>query len=191
MDAFLAMIMLWPCNFAPNGWAFCAGQLLSIAQNTALFSLLGTTYGGNGTTNFALPDLQGRVPVGAGNGSGLSPYVIGETGGTETVTLLTTQIPAHTHALTLTLSISANNAKATDSTPTGSINSLAAPYDVSNDNPIAGYNNQAPNTALNVGANPISGTAGLTGGNQPHSNLQPFLALNYCIALVGIYPSRG
>ena len=109
----------------------------------------------------------------------------------ENVTLISTQMPTHTHALSLTLSIQANNQKATDSVPAGSINSLAAFYDVSNDNPIAGYNNLAPNTALNVGSNPISGTAGLAGGSQPHSNMQPFLSIYYCIALQGFFPSRG
>jgi microcystin-dependent protein len=190
MEAFLAMIMLWPCNFAPNGWAFCAGQLLSIAQNTALFSLLGTTYGGNGTTTFALPDLRGRVPLGVGQGPGLSNYDLGEVAGTENVTLLITQMPQHLHAISLSVSISASNAKATTSAPSAG-SSLAAVYDVSNDSPIAGYNTTAPNTTLNVGSTGVSGNTGLTGGNQPFSIMQPFLGLNYCIAMVGIFPSRG
>ena len=177
------MILLWPCNFAPNGWVFCAGQILSISQNTALFSLLGTTYGGNGQTTFALPDFRGRVPVGVGQGPGLSNYTLGEVSGSESVTLLLNQIPAHMH----TLSITVSNAQATASTPTGTVNTLAAPYDALNFNPIAAYNNQPPNTALYVGTNPV----GVSGGSQPHTNIQPFLAVNYIIALQGIFPSRG
>lgn len=191
MEPFLAMIMLWPCNFAPRGWAFCAGQLLSIAQNTALFSLLGTTFGGNGQTTFALPDMQGRVPVGAGNGNGLSPYVLGQMGGTENTTLTTNQMPIHTHAITITLNLQVNNTKAAESIPTSTYNVLAAPYDVSNDNPIAGYTNTAPNTTLNVGTTPASGTITPAGGSQPFSILQPYTSLYYCIALEGIYPSRN
>ena len=177
------MIMLWPCNFAPNGWAFCAGQILPISQNAALFSLLGTTYGGDGVTTFALPNFQGRVPVGAGNGAGLSPYALGQMSGSENVTLTINQIPAHAHVL----SIQVSNAQATVSTPSSTANVLAAPYDAANFNPIAGYNNATPNTALNVGA----ATTGNTGGNLPLPILQPYLAVNYIIALQGIFPSRG
>lgn len=184
------MIMLWPCNFAPVGWAFCAGQLLPIAQNAALFSLLGTTYGGNGQTTFGLPDFRGRVPVGAGQGPGLSNYNLGEMSGTENVTLLITQMPAHLHTVSLTLAISASNARAATSVPAAN-SSLAATYDISNDNPIAGYNTSAPNTPLNIGGNSLNGNTGIAGGNQPHSNMQPFLSVNYCIALQGIFPSRS
>jgi len=190
MEPFLSMIMLWPCNFAPVGWAFCAGQLLPIAQNSALFSLLGTTYGGNGTSTFALPDLRGRVPVGAGQGPGLSNYTLGEVSGTENVTLLINQMPAHAHTVSLTLSISASNAQATNNTP-GANNSLAAAYDLGNANSIAAYNTSAPNTPLNIGGNSLNGNTGIAGGSQPHSNMQPFLSINYCIALQGIYPSRS
>lgn len=181
------MIMLWPCNFAPNGWAFCAGQILPISQNTALFSLLGTTYGGNGTTTFALPDLRGRVPVGAGQGPGLSSYALGQVGGTESVTMTINQMPQHAHSVTFT--VSASNAQATDSVPTATINTLAAPYDAANFNAIAGYNNQTPNTALKIGTNP--NTTGVAGGNQPMPNMPPYLSINYVIALNGIFPSRS
>lgn len=191
MEPFLAMIMLWPCNFAPRGWAFCAGQLLSISQNSALFALLGTTYGGNGVTTFALPDLQGRVPIGAGNGPGLSPYVLGQEAGSESVTLLTTQMPAHTHAISITLNLQVNNTNGSQSVPTSTYNVLAAPYDASNDNPIQGYNNATPNTTLNVGATPATGTISPVGGSQPFSIIQPYLAIYYCIALEGIFPSRN
>ncbi|MBS1659783.1 MAG: phage tail protein [Bacteroidetes bacterium] len=183
METFLACILLWPVNFAPVGWALCAGQTLSIAQNTALFSLLGTTYGGNGQTTFLLPNLQGRVPIGAGNGAGLSPYVLGQTGGNENTTLTTQNLPSHAHTFT----VSASNAQATVSNPAAGTNTLAAPYDTLNTLPIAGYNNQAPNTQLNIG----NGTTGLTGNNIPINNIQPYLALNFIIALQGIYPSRN
>jgi len=182
MEVFLATILLWPCNFAPRGWAYCAGQILAISQNTALFSLLGTTYGGNGQTTFALPDLRGRVPVGAGQGPGLSSYNLGQVGGSETVTLTLNQMPMHAHTFT----VSASNVKATVSTPAAS-NSLAAPYDTVNLSPIAGYNTTAPNTALNVGPN----TTGIAGGSTPTPIMQPYLGLNYIIALEGIYPSRS
>jgi microcystin-dependent protein len=183
MDTFLACILLWPCNFAPTGWSFCAGQLLSIAQNSALFSLLGTTFGGNGTTTFGLPDMRSRVPVGVGQGTGLSNYLLGQVAGTENVSLTINNLPGHAHTFT----VSASNAQATDSTPAAGTNVLAAPYDTANFNPIAGYNNIAPNTALNVGSN----LTGLVGNNIPIPIMQPYLGLNYIIALQGIYPSRG
>jgi microcystin-dependent protein len=190
MQAFLATILLWPCNFAPSGWQFCAGQTLSISQNAALFSLIGTYYGGNGTTTFQLPNFQGRVPVGAGNGLGLTPYVLGEVGGTENVTLITNQMPSHNHTVSLTFTVSASNAQATNNTP-ASGNSIAAAYDVLNANPIAAYTTTAPNTPLNIGPGTATGTTGLTGNTLPHTNIQPFLAVNYIIALVGIFPSRN
>ena len=168
---------------------------MSISQNSALFALIGTYYGGNGTTNFALPNFQGCVPVGAGTSpiSG-TVYNLGEVGGTESVTLLTQQMPSHTHtsSFTLTLAIAANNTQATDSVPTATVNTLAAPYDTGNLAPIAGYNNAAPNTALNVGTgSSVTGQIGLTGNNLPHENRQPYTCVNYIIALNGIFPSRG
>jgi microcystin-dependent protein len=182
METFLAAILLWPVNFEPNGWLYCAGQLLNINQNAALFSLLGTTYGGNGTTNFALPDLRGRIPVGAGSGTGLTPYVLGQTGGAESVTLTANQLPSHAHTYT----VSASDQQAMVSVPTAS-SSLAAPYDTVNASGIAGYNSTAPNTALNIGAT----VTGSIGGNLPTPLVQPYLGLNYIIALTGIFPSRG
>ena len=183
METFLACILLWPCNFAPTGWAFCAGQLLSISQNSALFALLGTTFGGNGQTTFALPDMRSRVPVGVGQGTGLSTYVRGQVSGTETFSLTINNLPAHAHSFT----VSASNAQATVSTPVAGSNVLAAPYDTANFNPIAGYNNVAPNTALNVGSN----VTGPIGNGLPIPIVQPYLGLNYIIALQGIFPSRG
>jgi len=186
MDAYLATILLWAANFNPRGWAFCNGQLLAISQNTALFSLLGTTFGGDGITTFALPDFRGRVPVGVGQGPGLSPYELGQVGGTESVIMTINQMPQHAHSVTVT--ISASNAQASDSVPTATVNTLAAPYDAANFNAIAGYNNQTPNTALNIGTN--SNTTGVAGGSQPMSIMQSYLGINYIIALTGIFPPR-
>ena len=166
---FLGEIRIFPYNFAPRGWAFCQGQILAIAQNTALFSLLGTTYGGNGQTTFALPDLRGRVAMSSGQGPGLSNYVIGELSGTETVTLNSTQMPAHNHLL------NGSNNDATDSAPQGNVPAVI---------PSGGYT-ATPNTQMNPGA------VTNAGGSQPHGNLQPFLILNFCIALNGIFPSRN
>jgi microcystin-dependent protein len=169
---FIGEIRIFGFNFAPRGWATCDGQILSIAQNTALFSLLGTTYGGNGTSTFALPDLRGRVPIHQGQGPGLSPYVIGQAAGTETVTLITTQIPAHVHAVAPL----ANNTTVTTARPSGAYpgKPAANAYADSTDN-----STMAPTNTNSVG------------GNQPHSNIQPYLTLNFCIALQGIFPSRN
>jgi microcystin-dependent protein len=190
METFLATILLWGANFNPTGWAFCWGQLLPISQNTALFSLLGTTFGGNGQTTFGLPDFRGRVPVGAGQGPGLSNYSLGQMGGTENTTLTVQNLPSHTHVITLTLKIKASNAQATDSAPTGTVNTLAAIYDTSDAIPISGYNNQAPNTVLNVGTDSTA-VAGNTGNNIPFSTMQPYTGINYIICMQGIYPSRS
>ena len=172
-DPFVAEIRIFPFNFAPKGWAWCDGQLMPLSQNTALFSLLGTTYGGNGKSNFALPDLQGRAPMHPGQGPGLSLHDLGETGGSETVTLLESEIPAHSHAMM------GNPTTATKSLPTG--NSLArgasmTPY-------------LAPAGAPLVGMAPQSITP--AGGDQPHNNLQPYLTYYFCIALQGVFPPRG
>ncbi|MGH6811152.1 MAG: phage tail protein [Methylocella sp.] len=174
---FLGQIFLVGFNFAPVGWALCNGQLLSISQNTALFSLLGTTYGGDGVTNFALPNLQGRVPVGMGQGPGLSPYVIGEQTGSETVTLTVGQMPSHSHG------VAANNAGATASSPSGA--DLA--QSVVTGRETVNIYSKPPMTAP-VTLDPA--TIQPSGGSQPHPNIQPVLAMNYIIALQGIFPSR-
>jgi len=171
---FLGQITMFGGNFAPRGWAFCDGQLLSIAQNTALFSLLGTTYGGDGRTTFGLPDLRGRLPVHAGQGPGLSNIPIGAKAGTEQVTLSATQIPSHTHAL------QADNNVGTTPQPA---NQLLAEFPQTF--PVDPYNTAAPTTPMN--ANAIDHT----GGGQAHDNVQPFLCVNFIIALQGIYPSRS
>ena len=165
-DQFIGQIQSFGFNFAPKGWMFCNGQLMSIAQNTALFSLLGTTYGGDGISTFALPNLQGRVPLGFGTGPGLSTYELGEVVGSETVTLTSNQMPAHSHAL------SGSTAGAGSGDPTN--NALSGEI----------WSNSPPNAV----SNPASIRS--AGGNQPHSNMQPTLAINWCIATEGIYPSR-
>lgn len=177
MEAFIGSIILFAGNFAPRGWAFCDGRLLAIAQNTALFSILGTTYGGDGITTFALPDLRGRVPVHAGNGSqgpGLEAVQLGEAAGTNTTTLLTTNMPAHNHTLAATTNAGDS------SNPEGAV--LAG---FGTDAPPTGpYSTGPANTILAVNA------VGVSGGTQPFSIMQPYLGLNYIIALEGIFPSQ-
>jgi microcystin-dependent protein len=191
MQAFLSTILIWPPNFAPSGWALCAGQLMSISQNTAVFSLLGTTYGGDGVSTFGLPNLQGRIPIGAGQGLGLTPYNVGDTGGVESVTLAINTIPQHTHSATQNLSVSLPAVTTTGTTnqPGPSV-SPAAPTDAAR-NPVNIYSNATPNQKL--GQPSISGTIsiGSAGNGVPHENRQPYLAVNYIIALQGIFPSRN
>ena len=172
---FLGMIAMFGFNFAPRGWALCNGQLMPIAQNSALFSLLGTMYGGNGTTTFGLPDLQGRVPIGMGNGSGLTPRTQGEVAGTESVTLNNTEMPAHTHLMT------ASSGEPAQATAQGA--SLAS----------QGRGGGMPVIYVNGATTPVNMASATTqvGGNQPHNNMQPYLAINYSIALQGIFPSRN
>lgn len=192
MDQFISTILIWPPNFAPNGWALCAGQMLSISQNTALFSLLGTMYGGNGTTTFALPDLRSRVPLGAGQGPGLSNYDVGQSGGTENVTLTIQTLAAHTHTATpagLSATVPAVTTTGTTNQPAPSV-ALAAPTDAAR-NPLNIYSNATPNQNLAPGTVTGSISVGPTGGGQPHTNIQPYLAVNYIIALQGIFPSRS
>ena len=159
-------------NFAPMNWAFCHGQLMSIAENTALYSILGTTYGGDGMNTYALPDLRGRVPVGTGNGPGLTPQALGQVSGSETTTLTLANLPSHSHTL---------NAKAGAGNQGGPSGRLLAASDQRNSQ----YTSAAADTALAVTA------IGLTGNNTGHSNMQPSLAMNFIICLYGIYPSRN
>ncbi len=173
-NPFVAEIRIFPFNFAPTGWAFCDGQILPISQNTALFSLLGTTYGGDGKSTFALPDLQGRAPMHPGQGPGLSLHDLGETGGSDTVTLLESEIPNHSHSLTGTT----NDANL--KIPTATV-ALAKPAN----QPIYGAATATPLVAMSPQA------LVPTGGDQPHNNLQPYLTLNFCIALQGVFPPRG
>lgn len=175
----MAGIVLFGGNFAPKGWAFCAGQLQSIAQNAALFSLLGTTYGGDGVTTFALPNLQSRVPIGSGQGPGLTNRELGEISGSETVTLLISNLPQHNHLITC------NGASGDQGLPTSAF-WAGALQDRSSGVFVDTPYSQATPTAT------MAPTAlSLVGGSQPHPNQQPYLGLNYIIALVGIFPSRN
>jgi microcystin-dependent protein len=178
MEPFLGEIRLMGCSYAPKGWALCNGQLLPINANQALFSLLGTTYGGNGVQNFGLPDLRGRVALGFGQGPDLANYALGQTGGTESVGLTVAQMPAHLHPLSGTI-------KVADS-PSQSSPATGYPADSGS---TTQYSTSASNTTLN-GAS-LGGISDAMGSNQPHENRQPVLALNYCIATSGLYPSRG
>ncbi len=172
-ESFIGEIRIFGFNFAPRNWAMCNGQLLPIQQNTALFSILGTTYGGNGTTNFALPNLQGRAPIHQGQGPGLTQRFLGEEGGTTNVTLSNTGLPMHTH-------FSANTGAGNQSSPTN--HSWAA----------AKALRQTVNLYSSTSNATISpGSPSLAGGNQPHNNLSPYLVLNFCIGLFGVFPSRN
>jgi microcystin-dependent protein len=166
INPFLGEIIPWPIGFAPKGWALCAGQVLPINQNQALFALLGTTYGGDGRVNFALPDLRGRMPVHAGNG-----YVGGQTGGEESHTLIFNELPSHSHTVKASNGIGSSNAP---------LNNIPA---VSSE----GVRQYGASTNQTMGPTGVSST----GGSQPHDNMPPFLVLNYIIALTGIFPSRS
>lgn len=178
---FVAEIRMFGFNFAPTGWALCNGQLLPISQNTALFSLLGTTYGGNGQTTFALPDLQAAVPIHPGQGPGLSDRVLGEASGSDSVTLTTSEIPLHNHSFNVTTTVG--------TVTTSSGNQLAKPQ---TGNPVSGitqgryFSTGATNATLNPATSIVP-----NGSGQPHNNLMPYLVVNFCIALQGIFPPRG
>jgi microcystin-dependent protein len=178
MEGTIGEIRMFAGTFAPRNWAFCAGQLMAIAQNTALFSILGTTYGGNGQTTFALPDFRGRYAMGTGQGPGLTNRDLGEVAGTETVTLLQTQMPAHTHP------IAVNQNLGTLSNPVN--NYLAGGQDATA-NPIPTYANAA---GTGTGSGNLNGVS-TVGGSQPHNNLPPYLGMNHIICLFGIFPSRN
>lgn len=165
---YVGEIRLFAGNFAPLGWMFCQGQMLAIAEHEVLFQLIGTTYGGDGQTSFALPDLSGRVPVHQGQGPGLSQRVIGEMGGVETVTLAPAHLPSHSHAL------QASAAAASGSTPGGALLASTA---------VPSYDSGAASTPMAAAA------VGNTGGNQPHENMAPTVAISYIISLFGIFPS--
>jgi len=177
---FLGDIEAFPYNFAPRGWAFCAGQILPIAQNQALFALLGTTFGGNGTSTFALPDLRGRVANGSGQGPGLAAYTLGQTGGEEQHTLVLNEMPAgaHNHAITAVN----NGTTAGTNIPSGSVTLGSGYASEGGSPPVNIYSAAAPTVGM--------GTLAATGG-QPHENRMPFLGLNFCIALQGIFPTQN
>ncbi|MFZ1677593.1 MAG: tail fiber protein [Saprospiraceae bacterium] len=171
MDPFVAEIRIMTCNFAPTGWAKCNGQLLPLSQNTALFSLLGTFYGGNGLNTFALPNMQGNAPVHQGQGPGLSERFLGEESGIQTVTLLSTEIPVHTHSMLAINDIGDTNI------PTNN-----------------GFARSTGGAVYNADAGPLTQLSsialGQTGSSFPHNNMQPFLTLNFVIALQGVFPPR-
>jgi microcystin-dependent protein len=171
-DPFIGEIRMFAGNFAPNGWAYCNGQLMTISENDALFALIGTAYGGDGQTTFALPDLGGRIPVGQGQGPGLTNRILAQQYGSENVTLLSTQMPAHTHTLI------ASGVAATTSSPNGSV--VAAQPD---DSVFIG--GVAPTVVMRTDQ------VAMDGGDQPHDNMAPYLGLNFIIALVGIFPSQS
>jgi microcystin-dependent protein len=170
MEPLIGQITLFGGSFAPVGWAFCQGQTLSIADYTALYSLIGTTYGGDGVQTFSLPDFRGRVPMGAGNGPGLSPVNIGQMAGTEVVTLLTSQMPDHTHMVYPGFAAAGGQV-----------------------NPAGNYPGSLGQPVYGTAASGSMGAASVSsvGGSQPHDNMQPWLAVNYIIALEGVYPSRN
>ena len=171
-DPFVAEIRIFPFNFAPKGWAFCDGQIMPLSQNTALFSLLGTTYGGDGKSTFALPNLQGSVPMHPGQGLGLSLYDLGQTGGAETVTLLESEMPLHTHTMRA---------------------STQDPADVNLVSPTAAFGVSTGGTVYQNASNTQLAPQALSpaGSSLPHNNLMPYLTLNFNIALQGVFPPRG
>jgi microcystin-dependent protein len=190
MDQLIASIMLWPLGWVPVDWLPCDGRTLMVQQYNALFALLGTTYGGNGSTNFMLPNLCGRVPLGVG----LSPdsgttYAIAANGGSEA-----SVVPQHVHAFSspAAVRIMASAAVATSPIPTTAFNTIGAPYDATAGNSVLGYNNAAPAVALNTGNGnvTISGNTGANGVVATHANMQPYLTLSYIICVNGIYPQR-
>lgn len=174
-DPFVAEIRIFPFTFAPTGWAFCDGQIMPISQNTALFSLLGTVYGGDGKSTFALPDLQGSAAMHPGQGPGLSLYDLGQIGGSETVTLLVSEIPAHTHAVGRALADAGNTVS-----PANAVWAQAG----AGRGAAALYRDGSPTGQVNIQS------LNVTGGGLPHNNMQPYLTLNFCIALQGVFPQR-
>ena len=174
-EPYLGSIVMFAGNFEPRGWAFCAGQILSISQNSALFAILGTTFGGNGIQTFALPDLRGRGPVGTGQGPGLSDIVLGEMAGTENVTLTAANMPSHNHP------INCDNTGASSTAPSGMIPGVSDDRTTS----LAIYSGNHANATMSPQ------TVGVAGGNQPFNIRDPFLGINFIIALQGVFPSRN
>lgn len=199
MEAYIGMVTIFGFSFNPRGWMTCSGQTLPVSQYTALFSLLGVTYGGNGQTTFGLPDLRGRVPIGVGQGTGLSPYDLGEIGGTETNTLLITQMPMHNHPATATSESESTSTSAlfAEGTPANGQNpngrmlasgqQIYAAEDPANNRQMSSQAVQTTTTTTTA----TTVTVGVAGASQPVNNLQPYLAMNYCICLEGIFPSRN
>ena len=178
MDGTMAVVTQWAANFAPRNWAYCNGQILSIASNSALFSLLGTTYGGNGQTTFALPQMQSRTAVGVGQAGGGSYYSLGEMGGHTATTLTISNIPPHTHTGAVNMALNANSSDGSTGEPVDNVaGTLADGYSTTSDGALA-----TPTYAAQIG---------LAGNSQPYNNMAPFLVVNYIICMYGIYPSRS
>ena len=177
-NPFLAEIRIFPFNFPPTGWAFCNGQLMPLSQNTALFSLLGTTYGGDGKSNFALPNLEGNAPMHPGQGPGLSLHDLGETGGSDTVTLLQSEMTAHTHSINCV-----DGARVSGQVGQPGNATLVK---AGTGGPANAYTSGVTTPNLTMAQNMV----GVAGGDQPHNNMMPYLTLNFCIALQGVYPPR-
>ena len=183
IEPYLANVTIFGGNFAPRGWMFCQGQLLAIANYDALYALIGTTYGGDGQTTFALPDLRSRVAVHPGQGAGLSSYVLGEMGGVENVTMLSSNLPSHTHTvLTITGSPGANSSAGTTDNANNAVPASAAP---------ASNNYNTSDSGITLGVSSSMAVTPIAGGNQPFSVISPYLAMNYVIAVEGIFPSRN
>lgn len=187
-DPLLGSISMFAGNFAPRGWALCNGQLLPISQNTALFSILGTTYGGDGRTTFALPDLRGRVPVSSGRGPGLSERSLGSRSGQEYHTLNILEMPTHNHIAQGAVKVSSANSTKATATENSSISTPGLPGGRGFDATM-GFNDATPDISLNAASNNVSILN--NGSNQPHNNMQPYLTINYVIALQGVFPSRN
>ncbi|BDD12204.1 tail Collar domain-containing protein (plasmid) [Fulvitalea axinellae] len=186
MEPFLGQVVMFGGNFAPRGWAFCDGQLLPISQNSALFSLLGTIYGGDGRSTFALPDLRGRVPMHPGDGPGLSRYQVGQTHGQETVALSVAEMPTHTHTAQTKARLFANHTP-----PTGGGNSSSPNGNVLSSDGSNIYSTAPPNVEMSDECLDVMVTNTNTGGSIPHENRQPYQCVNFIIALQGIFPSRS
>lgn len=182
-EPFIGEIKIFGFSFAPKGYMLCAGQILSIAQYSALFSLIGTTYGGNGQTTFAIPDLQGRMPIGQGQGPGLPSYSMGQKGGQTSVTLISSNLPSHIHTLaSVHVKLLASNATADENSPVGN-------YPATSTNSVYSGNGATPNTF--TGGTQITGSTDPTGQNIPFNVMNPYLTINYSMAIFGIFPSRN
>ncbi len=191
VDPYLGQIQAFGFSFNPVGWLPCDGRTLPISQYDALYALIGTTYGGDGVQTFAIPDLRGRVPVCMGQGPGLSNYVIGQKSGHETLTITQAQMPAHTHVLTATGgNFMVSDQPGASATPSSTNNVIGAATESSGTYVNSAYNNLMPDTILNTGGG-SSATVTISGGSIPMENLEPYLAINFCIAVEGIFPSRN
>jgi microcystin-dependent protein len=181
MEGTIGEIRMFAGNFFPKNWAFCQGQLIAIQSNTALFAILGTTYGGNGTSNFGLPNMSGRTPVGAGQGPGLSPYVIGQVGGTETQTLTAANLPPHTHPVAGSITMQASTVLGNKDAPQGSYPAFFTDTEA--------YNTGSNGAMAAMQLSPL--VVGQAGGTSPYSSRQPVLGINYIICMFGVFPARN